>query len=352
MEKSIETIAGDTEGVSYTFPVYRFAGIPAGAPSAYLQAALHAGEQPGTVAIHALMPKLRAAEAQGRIRGNITIVPAANPIGRAQYLFGDHQGRYHLGTCVNFNREFPKLETPDPALLPPDDGIATVDRQLKVRLLKLSLGHDIVLDLHCDDEGVPYFCVPAKLWPAMSDCAAAFGAEAVIICEAPSNGEFDEASIHPYLASTPSAEQLARRVITTVELRGILDVHYGYAEKDAAGLYRLLVARGVIEDRTVEPSGAFEGVAAPTGHVERVKTPKGGALLYDIKPGDRIAAGQRIATVVHTAGEDGGGVEIFAPQAGYVLTRRARRIVRANEDIVKLVDERLSANAKPGSLEE
>ncbi|PBB11752.1 peptidase M14 [Mesorhizobium loti] len=352
MEKNIETIAGDTEGVSYTFPVYRFAGIAAGAPSAYLQAALHAGELPGTVAIHTLMPKLRAAEAQGRIRGNITIVPAANPIGRAQYLFADHQGRYHLGTRVNFNREFPKLETPDPALLPADDALATVDRQLKVRLLKLSLGHDIVLDLHCDDEGVPYLCVPAELWPAMSDCAAAFGVEAVIIWKAPSNGEFEEASIHPYLASKASAEHLARRVIATFELRGMLDVHYGYAEKDAAGLYRLLVARGVIEDRTVKPSGAFKGVAAPIGHVESVKTPKGGALLYDIKPGDRIAGGQRIATVVYLAGEDGGAVEIFAPRAGYVLTRRARRIVRANEDIVKLVGERPDANAKSGPLKE
>ncbi len=79
MEKTIETILGDTEGVAYSFPVYRFRGTREAAPSAYIQAALHAGELPGTVAIDALMPRLRQAEAEGRLRGSITVVPAANP---------------------------------------------------------------------------------------------------------------------------------------------------------------------------------------------------------------------------------------------------------------------------------
>lgn len=349
MQKSIERITGDTEGVSYEFPVYRFKGSAADAPSAYLQAALHAGELPGVVAIHALMPKLRAAEAKGRIRGNITVVPWANPIGRAQYLYGEHEGRFHLGTRTNFNREFPKVARPDAALLPAEEVLATIDQRLKARLLKLSLGHDIVLDLHCDDEGVSYFYVPAVLWPAMSDCAAACGAEAVILWNAPSDGEFEDASVHPYLKADP--ERLARQVVTTVELRGIADVENGYADADAAGLYRLLVARGVIEDEAAPPPAAFAGVAAPIDHVEMVKAPRAGALLYDVKPGDRVAAGQRIATVVFAPGEENGAVEVLAPQAGYILTRRSIRIVRANEDVAKLIGGRPSATAKPGALE-
>ncbi|MEP6566879.1 MAG: succinylglutamate desuccinylase/aspartoacylase family protein, partial [Mesorhizobium sp.] len=155
MLKSIERITGDTEGVSYEFPVFRFDGTEASAPSAYLQAALHAGELPGVVAIDALMPMLAKAEAESRIKGNITIVPWANPIGRAQYHFGEHQGRFHLGTRTNFNRGFPLLAAPDTSLLP-DTTHGTPDQQLKTRLLQLSLGHDIVLDLHCDDEGLAY----------------------------------------------------------------------------------------------------------------------------------------------------------------------------------------------------
>ncbi|RVD49542.1 peptidase M14, partial [Mesorhizobium sp. M8A.F.Ca.ET.023.02.2.1] len=40
MQKSIERIAGDSDGVSYEFPVFRLTGADKAAPSAYLQAAL------------------------------------------------------------------------------------------------------------------------------------------------------------------------------------------------------------------------------------------------------------------------------------------------------------------------
>ena len=55
MQKTIEKIAGDTDGVSFEFAVYRIKGRSRAAPSAYLQAALHGGELPGVVAIDALM---------------------------------------------------------------------------------------------------------------------------------------------------------------------------------------------------------------------------------------------------------------------------------------------------------
>ncbi|MGE3304833.1 MAG: succinylglutamate desuccinylase/aspartoacylase family protein [Rhizobiaceae bacterium] len=349
MKKSIERIEGDTDGVVYEIPVYRFAGSDRKADRAYLQAALHAGELPGTVAIHALMPKLKQAEAEGRIRGDITIVPAANPVGRAQYMFAEREGRFHLGTRTNFNRDHFKLDRPDPKLIPDEARLGSVDRRLKARLLKLSLGHQIVLDLHCDDEGVAYFYVPAPLWPAMEDCAAAFGVEAVVLWEPPSDGEFEDAALHPYLAS---GADLSRIVISTVELRGIADVERGFAEADAKGLYRLLVARGVIEDAKVRAPGRFRGVVAPIANVEMVRTPKSGAVLYEVKPGARVKKGQRLATVVHAAGEDDGIVEIRAPQAGYVMTRRSRRALRTHEDVLKLVGDRPSATARPGALEE
>ena len=52
---------------------------------------------------------------EGVIAGPITVVPAANPIGRAQELFGGLQGRFHLGTRTNFNRHFPLIARPDTA---------------------------------------------------------------------------------------------------------------------------------------------------------------------------------------------------------------------------------------------
>ncbi|MER9916759.1 MULTISPECIES: succinylglutamate desuccinylase/aspartoacylase family protein [unclassified Mesorhizobium] len=351
MQKSIERIAGDTEGVSYEFPVFRFAGADKAAPSAYLQAALHAGELPGVVAIDALMPALNKAEAEGRIKGNITVVPWANPIGRAQYHFGEHQGRFHLGTRNNFNRGFPLLAAPDAKLLP-DTTLGTPDQRLKTRLVQLSLGHDIVLDLHCDDEGLAYLYVHASLWPAMADCAAAMGIDAVVLWSEDTDGTFEGATIMPYQNVPANVAKLDRRVATTVEYRGMLDVDGTLANSDAAGLYRLLVARGVIADTALPPPSPFKGLVAPLENIDMMPAPRAGAILYDVKPGDRVAKGARLATIVHTPGEAGGRTEVLAPQDGVILTRRSRRIIRAGEDLLKLVGDKKSADARSGTLED
>jgi predicted deacylase len=350
MQKTIETIAGDTEGAAYSFPVFRFEGTAPRAPKAYLQAALHAGELPGTVAIDALIPRLRKAEAEGRIRGAITIVPHANPVGRAQYHFGAVQGRFHLGTRTNFNRDFPLLEKPDASALP-DEG-ATVDQRLKHRLLRLSVGHEIVLDLHCDDEGVDYLYVPRALWPGMENCAAAMGVAAVILWEGSSGSSFDEASLHPYLQMPAKEAKLERRAVTTVEYRGLLDVDRSLAQSDADGLYRLLVARGVIEDTALPPIGPFAGLIAPIENIDMITAPRAGAILFDVKPGDRVKKGDRLATIVQAAGEEGGSAEVFAPQPGFILTRVCRRSTYRGDDLLKLVGDGPSASARQGALED
>lgn len=351
MQKSIERIAGDSEGVAYEFPVLRFDGSDKAAPSAYLQAALHAGELPGVVAIDALMPMLEKAEAEGRIKGDITVVPQANPIGRAQYHFGEHQGRFHLGSRTNFNRRFPLLAAPDTTLLP-DTTLGTADQRLKARLLQLSIGHDIVLDLHCDDEGLAYLYVHASLWPAMADCAAAMAVDAVILWDEDTDGTFEGASITPYLNVPADVARFDRRVATTVEYRGILDVDGALAGADAAGLYRLLVARGVILDQALSTPGSFTGVVAPLENIDMMPAPRAGAVLYDVKPGDRVAKGALLATIVHAPGETDGRTQVLAPQAGIILTRRCRRIIRAGEDLLKLVGDRKSADARSGTLED
>jgi predicted deacylase len=351
MQKSIERLGGDSEGVSYEFPVFRFAGSDGAAPSAYLQAALHAGELPGVVAIDALMPMLNRAEEERRIRGNITIVPWANPIGRAQYHFGEHQGRFHLGTRTNFNRGFPLLGAPEPRLLP-DATFGGADLRLKTRLVQLSLGHDIVLDLHCDDEGLAYLYVHTSLWPAMADCAAAMGIDAVVLWSSDTDGTFEGASIMPYQNAAADVARLEKRVVTTVEYRGILDVEGALAAGDAEGLYRLLVARGVVTDTTLPAPGPFKGIVAPLENIDMMPAPRAGALLYDVKPGDRVTKGDRLATIVHTPGESGGRLDVFAPQDGIILTRRSRRIIRAGEDVLKLVGNSKSGDARSGTLED
>lgn len=352
MLKSIETIRGDSQGLAYQFPVLRFDGSDPAAPSAYLQAALHADELPGTAAIDALMPKLRAAEAEGRIRGRITVVPVANPIGAAQYLYGDHQGRYHTGTRVNFNRDFPLLPAADTAGLPDDAALLPADARLKARLVALSMGHDLVLDLHCDDEGLDYLYIHAALWPQMADLATDLGAQAVLLWEGSSDAAFEEAALHPYLQMPKDAAGLDRRAVTTVEFRGRADVAPGLAAAAGEGLYRFLVHRGVVADAAVAAPAPWSGVAVPLDNVEMLRAPVAGPVLYHVAPGDRVAAGDRLVTILHAPGEEGGRTDLFAPQDGLILTRRTVRTIRPGEDLLKLLGGRASADARPGALED
>ncbi|PDT34708.1 MULTISPECIES: succinylglutamate desuccinylase/aspartoacylase domain-containing protein [Sinorhizobium] len=343
MKKSIERIAGDTEGVTYEFPVYRIEGSSPDAPTAYLQAALHSCELPGTVAIHALMKRLRKAEVEGRIRGSMTIVPSANPIGSTQMLFGELHGRFHFDTRRNFNRGFPLLDQPDASSLRRDAEVATADQNLKARLLQLSMGHDIVLDLHCAYEGVPYLYAPSMLWPAIADCASALRLEAVLFASDLGDGEFEVAAIHPYLKASPEVARIDRRVVATVEFRGMRDVDPRLAESDAEGLYRLLVWRGVVSDEAIGPKEPYAGIAAPLENLEMMRAPCSGAVLYHVDPGDRVEKGHLLATIVHSPGELEGETAIPAPQSGYVLTRHMHRFARRGSDLMKIIGDKRSA---------
>ena len=60
-------------------------------PKVYIQASLHAEELPGMLVAHHLRAMLESAETAGQIRGEIILVPVANPIGLAQRVDQDRK---------------------------------------------------------------------------------------------------------------------------------------------------------------------------------------------------------------------------------------------------------------------
>ena len=92
-------------------------------------------------------------EQEGRLLSNITVVPLANPIGLSQAVFGTNLGRFDMNSRTNFNRSFPTD-------LSSNFANTSVVEKLKATLLGLAITADIVLDLHCDDEGPVYFYAP------------------------------------------------------------------------------------------------------------------------------------------------------------------------------------------------
>ena len=351
MQKATEILRGDTPGTSWSLSVLRFQGASRAAPTTYLQAALHGDELPGVATLHYLIPQLAQAEQEGRLLGDVTVVPYANPMALAQHLFAEHLGRFNFGSRTNYNREFPLLAAPDASALPADSAPLPAEVRLKARLLKLSVGHDIVLDLHCDDEALPYLYVARQLWPQASDLAACLNAAAVLLWDGTAAAAFEEASFAPYAGGEASPAEAGSRVVATVELRGRADVSPRLAQADARGLYQFLVGRGVITDAGTGPAPAFAGVAAPLEHVEMLRATASGAVLYHVVPGDHVREGDPLVTILTAPGEEGGAVVLTAPQDGLILTRRARRLIRLGDDLLKLVGGRPSPSARPGTLE-
>ncbi|MGG7578117.1 succinylglutamate desuccinylase/aspartoacylase family protein [Rhizobium sp. YTUHZ045] len=352
MDVSEIIIPGDTPGTAWRLPVLRFAGRDPKAPKAYIQAALHAGELPGTALLHFLSERLRRAESEGAVAGDITIVPQANPIGAAQSHFGELQGRFDLGSRTNFNRDFPLISVTDRAMLTEDFNDYPATDQLKRRLLHMALGADLVLDLHCDDESLQYAYIDEAFWPEAADLAAALDMEAVLLSDGESSA-FEEAVGFAWKYAVPGERQsrLPGKLSVTVELRGKRDVDPLLAKRDADGLWRFLAARGIVSDDRMAPA-MFVGPAVPLDNVEIIRAPEGGAVLFHRTIGDRIAEGELLATIVTRPGQPDGSIDLHAPQDGLVLTRTSDRLVRRRGDLMKIVCARPSkATRKAGTLE-
>ena len=181
-------------------------GELSGTRTAYVQAGLHADEHPGMLVIQHLITLLQDLEQQGRIKGEIVLVPFANPIGMMQNVLGHWTGRFNIADGQNFNRNFsdiyqelcirnPMLETDLKQIvsnimhhLQPIDTVS----YMKHVLLKEALKHDIVLDLHSDTSAVLHLYSNIKHAKKASTLAGALGAQVVFVEEFAGGQPFDE----------------------------------------------------------------------------------------------------------------------------------------------------------------
>lgn len=323
MEIQHVTINSDTPGQEFVLRVLRFRGSDNG-PAVYMQAALHAHEIPGMVALDRLIPLLEAAENEGRLSGSITVVPHANPIGLAQVIFGETLGRFDLNSRVNFNRSFPSDAAEMTMRKPAAD-------RLKATLLEFATQADIVLDLHCDDEGPIYLYVPERQIDDGVRLARAMQATFILTDSSDAPVSFDLA-VGARWSSQRRAEDT--RFAATVELRGMIDVTPSFAEQDAAGLYHYLVDVGTIIDEL--PVISFvDPIVGDIDAAQLISSPIGGAVLYDVTIGDWVSEGQRLATVVSEPGNAGHAIR--SPFDGRIMTRRDRRFVRQGDDVIKVL---------------
>ncbi len=347
-EKEWLDLPGESAMQAWRLPVIRYRGT-SGRPGAYLQAALHADEQPGVAALHELAKLLTTAEAEGRLLRDVVLVPYANPIGLHQVVDGRHMGRFHLGSGTNFNRAFALPPAEQATGKPAAGGLAVPprpDQALKAALADLAAGSDVILDLHCDKEAVLYAYCHVELWPGARDLAARLGAAAILLWAGPEEGgaAFEEAVTIDRLPATADRPFLS----ATVELRGQSDVDPGLARADARGLYALLADRGMLRDPAIGPRAAWNGPAVRQDHVVNVSAPALGTLLFDCAVGTRVTARQRLARILATPCDGAGEVEVIAPAAGLLLIRARDRLARPGETIATLLTDRPAKGAAVG----
>ncbi len=310
-------------GSGRSLRVHRF-GRPGARPKAYLQAAIHANELPGVMALHHLLPMLVEADRKGRIRGEIIIVPAVNPIGFAQLVGNNHLGRYDFLGRDNFNRNWLDLSDAVAGRLRgrlgrnAADNVAMIRsaaraalaamkpvtelQTLRVEAMKLSIDADVALDLHCDGHASLHLFISARDWPGPAQALAAdIGAAATLYNEPyPASLTFSgvNSALWPRLAERfPQARIPQACLSATVEYRGQHDVNHALGEDDARRLYRFLVRRGMIAGR----AGALprlKGAGTPIGGMDVGYCPKPGMLIYHLPPGARVRKGDAVCEVI------------------------------------------------------
>ncbi|WP_210493732.1 succinylglutamate desuccinylase/aspartoacylase family protein [Microvirga antarctica] len=344
-------------GSHLSLTVHRF-GKPGARPRVYVQAALHADEIPGMIAAHHLRGQLEALEAEGRIAGEIVLVPSANPIGLSQKLLGQPVGRFDLANGANFNRGYPNVVaaagnrvetalTADPqanvrlvrqALLDELAGWKTHNPAdvLKKTLLALAIDADYVLDLHCDAEAVVHLYTHTRSAEALGPLSALLGARAVLVAEVSGDDPFDEACSRPW---AELADRFPDRPIpmachaTTLEFRGEADVSDDWGSADAAALVAFMTLCGAIAgEKPAIPDALCD--PTPLAGTEPVVAPSSGMVLFRKDVGDVVMAGDVVAHIIDPL--TGVSVEARAATDGVLFARILLRFATGGQRIAKV----------------
>lgn len=335
-------------------------GTPGSAAGkAYIQASLHADELPGMLTAHHLRRQLAALELEGRIVGEVILVPMANPIGLSQHVLHSHLGRFELTTGENFNRHYPdQIEAVAGAVesrLGPDPTanvkiLRTALRQaieaspaetelqsLRRTLLQLSCDADIVLDLHCDAEAVVHLYTETPCADLCDPLARFLRSRLTLLAMDSGDNPFDEACSQvwwKWKARFGERFPIPQACLSvTVELRGATDVTHELASQDAKHIIDFLHWRGLI-------TGAAPTLPEPVGDARPlagsmpIKSPATGVLTF-LKPvGSEVKQGDVLAHVIDPVTDN--VTELLSPVDGLFFARDFLRFATRGMRVAKV----------------
>ncbi len=295
-------------------------------PKAVIQCSVHADEIPALlVGVH-LRRHLQRLEAQGRLVGEVVLIPAANVLGAAQGVLGAHLGRFDLASGVNFNRGYRHLT---PGLMEALAGRLGQSRAantsairsacleqmsawsaispaetLKRDLQTLAVDAATVLDLHCDSQALMHLYAPTPWAETALALGRCLGARIALLATESGDDPFDESVARHWWelqeAWTGQHPIELGCFSTTVELRGESDVAHDLAEQDALGLLAFLQTRGHLAAGSVSlpDRHGSDCEALPLEGVDPLTAPCGGIVVFACALGQSVQAGQVVAEII------------------------------------------------------
>lgn len=124
----------------------------------------------------------------------------------------------------------------------------------------------------------------------------------------------------------------------TVELRGQADVSHDLASQDSQAILNYLTQVGAIEGDACDLP-PLPRPATPLAAVEPISAPLGGLLVYHVRPGQQVEAGQLIAEVIDPLNDRVTAVR--ASQPGLLYARSVRRMATAGMVIAHVAGEQV-----------
>jgi predicted deacylase len=357
MQTKTHTLISPTLGTTRNILSFHYG--PGGGQKIYIQSSLHADELPGMLVAWRLRQLLAGFEAAGQLRGEVIVVPVANPIGLNQNMHGTQLGRFELNSGQNFNRNFYDLAA---LVAPRIEGMLSGDinaNKLAVRvamhaaldeqkpqtelesqrlaLQKLAYDADVVLDLHCDLDAVLHIYTNPEVWNEVEPLARYLDAQASLLAVNSVGNPFDE--IHSYIWSDLRAKFGERfpiphcGVAVTVELRSQHEVSHELANADAQGIVNYLMHRGVI-DGTAPALPPLAYPATPLAGAEPIVAPASGVLVFRAKVGAFVHAGDAIADIVDPLSDT--VTTLYCTTSGVMYARHITRFATAGMEFARI----------------
>ncbi|WOD07245.1 M14 family metallopeptidase [Marinomonas sp. GJ51-6] len=350
-----------TLGTQRTLKAHHF-GEAGARPKVYFQAGLHADEWPGFLVLNQLIKMLKKADEAGLIKGEVVIVPVANPIGLAQNFHGYIPGRFAFSDGGgNFNRNWPQLGSKVEKRVKGEIKGDTLENVLLVRhaihqelsllpentelqgmkktLLALSMDADEIIDLHCSGEASMHAYVAQEFEDYFKPLLALLGAKVGLSELNTGASSFDETNVSVWRELKAHYAHLmpwGSRSLT-LELRGENDISNELAHKDASSLFNYLVLRGVIDGEEPEIDDS-QVEYYPLDAMDLVKAPCAGIVCYHKSIGDEVEEGEVIGEVVNLMDDDveSSSYPLVSRTNGVFFARVQRRLVVCGESIAKI----------------